>query len=61
MHRKGGDELRGTGKENFSAENHNKIERYKYIFPYYLSSRENDSYSKSDIEREARWSLMLNK
>lgn len=48
MHRKGGEELRDTGKEKFSAENH-KTERYKYIFSYYLFSREKDSYSKSDI------------
>lgn len=32
MHRKGGEELRDTGKEKFTAENHNKIKRYKYFF-----------------------------
>lgn len=33
MHRKGGEELRDTGKEKFSPENYNKIERDKYILP----------------------------
>lgn len=49
MHSRGGAELTDTGKEKFSAENHNNIERYKYITPYYLFSRENNSYSKGYI------------
>lgn len=49
MHSREGEELRDTGKEKFSAENHNEIETYKYISPYYLFSRENNSYAKSDI------------
>lgn len=33
MHRKGGEELRDTGKEKFSPEGCKKIERHKYILP----------------------------
>lgn len=47
IYSRGVEELRDTGKEEkFSAENHNNIERYKCNIPYYLFSRENNSYSK---------------